>query len=257
MNVHQRIICVALVLLVFVACKKNKEKETNEAPMTEEMVQPAPILVFTKTAGYRHESIEKGVATLQDLGKEHNFSVLQTEDATNFNPGFLNDFEMVIFLSTTLDVLDSIQEQAFKTFINNGGNFMGIHAATDTEYDWPWYGKLVGAYFKSHPEQQEAIINVMTTEHAATKHLDTTWTHFDEWYNYKELNPNIQVLLQLDESSYTGGENGNFHPIAWYHEFDGGRSFYTGLGHTEEAYDDANFKAHLVGGINYCLGRDH
>lgn len=257
MNVSQSITCVVLILLAFVACKENKEKELDKAPMVEEIIQPAPILIFTKTIGYRHKSIEKGVATLQDLGKEHNFSVVQTEDASNFNTEFLQDFEMVIFLSTTLDVLDSKQEQAFKAFINNGGNFMGIHAATDTEYDWPWYGQLVGGYFKSHPDQQEAIINVITTEHAATKHLDATWTHFDEWYNFKELNPNIQVLLQLDESSYSGGENGDFHPIAWYHEYDGGRSFYTGLGHTNEAYDDPKFRTHLVGGINYCLGRDH
>lgn len=256
MNLLQRIAFVVLVLFAFVACKETKEIETNESHKAAEMIRPAPILVFTKTVGYRHESIEKGVATLQELGKEHNFSVVQTEDASNFNTAFLKDFEMIIFLSTTLDVLDSEQEQAFKKYINDGGNFMGIHAATDTEYDWPWYGQLVGGYFKSHPDQQEAIINVVTTEHAATKHLDTTWTHFDEWYNFKELNPNIKVLLQLDESSYSGGENGDYHPIAWYHEFDGGRSFYTGLGHTNEAYDDAKFRTHLVGGITYCLGRD-
>jgi type 1 glutamine amidotransferase len=256
MNLPQRITCALIIMLAITACKETKEKEGNEAPVAAEMMQPAPILIFTKTVGYRHESIEKGVATLQDLGKQHNFSVAHTEDASNFNSAFLDDFEMIIFLSTTLDVLDSQQEQAFKAYINGGGNFMGIHAAADTEYDWPWYGQLVGAYFKSHPDQQEATINVISTKHAATKHLDATWTHFDEWYNYKDLNPNIQVLLQVDESSYSGGENGDFHPIAWYHEFDGGRSFYTGLGHTKEAYDDAKFRTHLVGGITYCLGRD-
>ena len=132
---------------------------------------------------------------------------------------------------------------------------MGVHAAADTEYEWPWYGKLVGAYFKSHPKQQKAKIEVVDRNHASTSHLEKTWMHFDEWYNYKDINPDIKVIMKLDESSYEGGENGEDHPIAWYHEFDGGRSFYTGLGHTDESYDDPLFRAHLLGGIKYCLGR--
>jgi type 1 glutamine amidotransferase len=151
--------------------------------------------------------------------------------------------------------LGSEQEEAFKNYINEGGSFMGVHAAADTEYDWPWYGRLVGAYFKSHPKQQKAKIEVVDTNHAATSHLDATWMHFDEWYNYKNIHPELHVLMKLDESSYKGGENGDNHPIAWYHEFDGGRAFYTGLGHTDESYDDPNFRQHLLGGIAYCLGR--
>ena len=115
---------------------------------------------------------------------------------------------------------------------------MGIHAAADTEYDWAWYGKLVGGYFESHPEQQQAKIDVVDRTHPSTVHLKNEWLHFDEWYNFKNLNPKVNVLMKLDESTYKGGTNGNNHPIAWYHEFDGGRAFYTGLGHTEEAYDD-------------------
>ena len=122
---------------------------------------------------------------------------------------------------------------------------MGVHAATDTEYEWPWYGELVGVYFKSHPKQQKAKIDVVDKNHPSTLHLNDTWMHFDEWYNYKNINPNIKVLMKLDESSYAGGENGDYHPIAWYHEFDGGRAFYTGLGHTNESYDNPNFRKHL------------
>lgn len=213
------------------------------------------VLVFTKTAGYRHEAIEKGVATLRELGAQNNFEVTQTEDSLQFNAKNLKKYQLVLFLSTTQDVLGDEQEEAFKSYINNGGSFMGVHAATDTEYEWPWFGKLVGAYFLNHPEQQEARINVLNKEHESTSHLADTWMHYDEWYNYKDINPDINVLMKLDESSYIGGKNGDNHPIAWYHEFDGGRSFYTGLGHTKKSYDDAKFRNHLLGGINWCLKR--
>ena len=161
-----------------------------------------------------------------------------------------------MFLSTTMDVLGDEQQSAFEKYIQDGGSFMGVHAAADTEYEWPWYNKLVGAYFLSHPKQQTATIDVLDRNHPSTKHLADTWTHFDEWYNYKNINPDLNVLMKLDESSYEGGKNGDNHPIAWYHEYDGGRAFYTGLGHTEEAFDDLNFRQHLVGGIEYCLKRE-
>ena len=213
------------------------------------------VLVFTKTAGYRHAAIEKGVQTLKELGLENNFEITQTEDSLQFNERNLKKYQLVLFLSTTLDVLGDEQQDAFKNYINNGGSFMGVHAATDTEYEWPWYGKLVGAYFESHPEQQDARINVVSRNHQSTAHLQDTWMHFDEWYNFKNINPELDVLLMLDEASYLGGKNGENHPIAWCHEFDGGRSFYTGLGHTEASYDEPNFRKHLLGGIEWCLKR--
>ncbi|NNC61609.1 MAG: ThuA domain-containing protein [Eudoraea sp.] len=252
---HLLFLCLT-VLILLVGCQQGT-KNAGDSATTAEVIEIAQeILVFTKTEGYRHEAIEKGVRTLQELSKEHSFSVAQTENSEDFNNDNLSQYSLVIFLSTTLDVLNVEQQQAFTQYINQGGNYMGVHAATDTEYDWPWYGKLVGAYFKSHPEQQQASIQVVDRTHASTAHLGETWIHFDEWYNFKELNPDVKVLMQLDESSYSGGENGDFHPIAWYHEYEGGRSFYTGLGHTEEAYDDPDFQKHLLGGIFYCLGRD-
>lgn len=252
----KKIITTAACLLVMLALPEFAHSQSADKQDENALMQRAQVLVFTKTAGFRHQSIEKGVATLRELGKDNRFEITHTEDSLQFDRDILKKYQLVIFLSTTLDVLGEEQERAFRSFINNGGNYMGIHAASDTEYDWPWYGKLVGAYFKSHPKQQEAKILVVDRTHPSTAHLPPTWSHFDEWYNYKNLNPKVQVLLKLDETSYKGGENGENHPIAWYHQFDGGRAFYTGLGHTEEAYDDPDFRQHLLGGITYCLGRN-
>ena len=217
--------------------------------------KPAKILVFTKTMGYRHKSIETGVAMFKSLGSEHGFEVDHTEDASQFNDENLKSYDLVIFLSTTGDVLDESQQQSFENFIKKGGSFMGVHAAADTEYEWPFYNKLVGAYFKSHPKQQTAEMDVLNAQHPSTQHLPKRWSHFDEWYNYKDINPDINVLINLDESSYEGGANGENHPIAWYHTYHGGKVFYTGMGHTDESYADPNFKQHLLGGIAYCLDK--
>jgi len=217
--------------------------------------QEDKVLVFTKTMGYRHESIETGVVLLTELGKQNAFEVTHSEDANLFNEENLNQYKLVIFLSTTGDILNEEQQKSFETFIRKGGNFMGIHAAADTEYEWPWYGKLVGAYFLNHPEKSNAEVVKVNQNHLACKHLPERWSRYDEWYNYKSISPDINVLLQLDETTYEGGENGANHPISWYHEFEGGRSFYTGMGHTTESYAEPNFKQHLLGGILYCLKR--
>ncbi|MEH6306844.1 ThuA domain-containing protein [Olivibacter sp. CPCC 100613] len=212
------------------------------------------ILVFSKTAGFRHDSIEKGTKTIEELGKENGFSVEHTEDASVFTEDNLKKYKAIVFLSTTGDILNDAQQKAFEHYIQQGGGFVGVHAAADTEYEWPWYNKLVGAWFLSHPKQQEATILVLDKNHPATKHLADTWRRWDEWYNYKDINPETNVLMKLDETSYEGGKNGDNHPIAWYHEFDGGRAFYTGLGHTKESYDAVDFRKHLLGGIKYAMG---
>lgn len=214
------------------------------------------LLVFSKTEGYRHESIEHGVAALIKMGLEQNFTVTATEDAGWFNKKQLEPFDAVVFLNTTENVLNGRQQKAFKKFINNGGGFVGIHSAADTEYDWAWYNGLVGAYFHSHPDQQEAKLQIINGDHPATRELPSDWKHFDEWYNYKSVQNGIQVLIKVDEESYEGGNMNGDHPISWYREYDGGRMFYTGLGHTKEAYQDPLFLKHLLGGINYVLERD-
>jgi len=213
------------------------------------------VLVFSKTEGFRHSSIPTGIAAITQLGQEYGFIVEATENAALFNFENLQKFEVIIFLSTTGDVLSIEQQNAFEQYIHNGGGFVGIHAASDTEYDWPWYGKLVGAYFDSHPEIQTATIQVTDQNHISTKHLSKFWERTDEWYNYNK-NPRgqVHVLAILDESSYSGGNMDNDHPIAWMHEFHGGRSWYTGGGHTEASYAEPDFLKHILGGILYASG---
>lgn len=228
----------------------NPNQDTNSSPQQ--------ILVFTKTTGWRHSSIEAGVKAIKKLGEEQHFQVTQTEDAFSFHPENLKKYQLVLFLSTTEEVLNESQQKAFEDYIKNGGAYMGIHAAADTEYQWPFYNKLVGAYFESHPNNPnvlQATLSTTDSSHPATAHLPAQFQRTDEWYNYKNIQPHIQVLLHLEESSYKGGTQGEEHPIAWYHDNLGGRAFYTGGGHTEASFEEPDFLKHLLGGIEYCLGR--
>ncbi|MFJ8759044.1 ThuA domain-containing protein [Streptomyces cyaneofuscatus] len=211
------------------------------------------VLVFSKTAGFRHDSIPAGIAALRQLGAANNFTVTATEDAAAFTPANLTGYEAVVFLSTTGDVLNAAQQTAFEGYIEAGGGYVGIHAAADTEYDWTWYGGLAGALFKSHPHIQPATVKVEDRAHDATAHLGPTWQRTDEWYDYR-TNPrsSAHVLASLDESTYSGGTMGGDHPIAWCKDYRGGRAFYTGGGHTQESYADSAFRRHLLGGIRWA-----
>ncbi|MGJ3558138.1 ThuA domain-containing protein [Streptomyces sp. INA 01156] len=194
------------------------------------------ILVFSRTAGFRHSSIDEGIAALRDLGAAKNFTVTATEDPTAFTTAHLARYRTVVFLSTTGDVLGPTQQTAFEQYLGAGGGYVGIHAAADTEYDWPFYEGLAGALFQSHPAIQPATVKVEDRAHDATAHLGRTWQRTDEWYNYR-INPRTtaHVLASLDESSYSGGTMSGDHPIAWCKDYAGGRAFYTGGGHTEES----------------------
>ncbi|GAA1295455.1 hypothetical protein Psi02_78580 [Planotetraspora silvatica] len=229
---------------------------TQFAPTAAQAADPAyQVLVFSKTAGFRHDSIPTGIQTIRDLGTANNFTVTATEDANAFTAANLAQFKAVVFLSTTGDVLNDTQQTAFTNYINGGGGYVGIHAAADTEYDWPYYGQLVGAWFKSHPAIQQAVVKNEDRTHPATSGLAATWTRTDEWYNYR-TNPRstVHVLQSLDETSYSGGEMSGDHPITWCHPQASGRSFYTGLGHTIESYADPNYRNLLLGGIRYAAG---
>ncbi|MDT0606122.1 ThuA domain-containing protein [Croceitalea rosinachiae] len=231
---------------------------------SQEEADPAPkkrpdfVLVFTKTEGYRHESIATGVKALRELGRQNNFIVIRTESAEDFTERNLKNYQLVVFLSTTGNVLDSEEQNAFENYIKSGGGYLGIHAAADTEYDWLWYGKLVGGYFDSHPNNpnvRKATVQRIDKQHISTIHLPDSWVRNDEWYNYKNLNSDMTVALNLDETSYEGGTNGQNHPIAWYHEVEQGRSYYTGGGHTNESFANPDFRQHLLGAITWCLKR--
>lgn len=229
-------------------------------PMPDPPPQETQVLVFSKTAGYRHSSIETGQEALRKLGEEKGFSVTTTEDASVFTEETLSQYHVVVFLSTTQDVLDDAQQAQFERYIKAGGGYVGIHAASDTEYDWPWYGGLVGGYFDGHPNGpnvREATLTVVEPDHPSTKDLPETFAHTDEWYDHKDIHPGVNVLLTLDETTYKKPEENPSeepHPIAWYHEYDGGRAFYTNLGHAEETYTNPLFLAHLWGGLQYALG---
>lgn len=212
------------------------------------------VLVFSKTTGYRHDSIPDGIATIEELGANSNFSVVATEDDTQFTAGNLANFAVVIFLNTTGTVLDDTEKVAFMQYIESGGGFVGIHSATDTEYDWAWYGQLVGAYFQDHPDIQTATVDVVEHDHPSTINLPDLWVRTDEWYNF-QTNPrgSVHVLAVLDETTYDGGTMGD-HPISWCQQFDNGRSWYTGMGHTSDTYYEPLYRSHLLGGILYAAG---
>lgn len=214
------------------------------------------VLIFSKTAGFHHASIAVGIPAIIKLGQENNFDVDTTTDATKFTYDNLKQYAAVIFLSTTGDVLNDAQQAEFEKYIRAGGGFVGVHSATDTEYNWPWYGNLVGAYFRNHPDhQQEAVLHIVDPNFPATKGLPAEWKRLDEWYNFKWIAPNLHILITIDEKTYTGGNNGDNHPMSWYHAYDGGRAFYTALGHTDASYSDPLYLGHLLGGIEYAMGR--
>lgn len=217
------------------------------------------VLVFSKTAAFRHQSIDAGRKALTTMATEKEFGVSFTEDATLFNESNLKKFNTVVFLNTTGDVLNGEQQTAFERYIQAGGGYVGIHAATDTEYEWPWYGKLAGAYFLDHPmpnNVQKGKFIVTMKNHWATKGMPDEFERSDEFYSFKAISPKINVVLKIDEKSYVGGKNPDFHPMSWYQEFDGGRSFYTAMGHTDETFAEPLFLNHLWAGINYTIGGD-
>jgi len=225
-------------------------------PVAAAAQQPR-VLVFSKTAGFRHSSIPNGIAAIRKLGQEHGFAVDATEDAGAFTQKNLARYSAVVFLSTTGDVLNPAQQDVFERYIQAGGGYVGVHSATDTEYDWPWYGRLAGAYFNGHPGNpnvRKGSYRVLDTTHVSTQGLPTRFEREDEFYNFKSIDPTIHVLIEIDEKSYQGGTNGDHHPMSWYHDFDGGRAWYTNMGHTEATYTEPLFLQHLLGGLRYAIG---
>lgn len=245
---------LACSLLLLVAILPGCAGRERHATLPEPAASPMRILVFTRTTGWRHDSIPVAVETLRELGGEAGLQVEHSEDPMHFDAGTLARYRAVVFANTTLDVLDASQQQAFEGFVGAGGGFVGIHSAADTEYDWPWYGELVGAWFDSHPPGLQASPVRFGTGHALPG--GENWQVRDELYNYRR-NPRarVDVIATVDESSYAGGKMGTDHPIAWCHERMGGRAWYTGLGHDIPLYADPRFRAHLLRGLRYATHR--
>ena len=220
---------------------------------------PSSVLVFTRTEGFAHASIADGVTMIEDFGLEDGYAVTVTAETALFTPTSLAAFDVVVWLSTTGDVLDPSHQVAFEGYMRGGGGYVGIHAAADCEYTWPWYGELLGggAWFLSHPAIQTATLELEDASHPGAGFTEPTTSFNDEWYNFQaNPRPGVNVILTLDESSYDPGAGamGADHPITWAHDFEGGRAFYTGLGHRSETFADPRFRAQIRGAIAWAAG---
>lgn len=214
------------------------------------------VLVYTRTTGYRHDSTPTAREALRELGEDHGFAVETSEDPSVFTEASLAGRSAVVFLSTSGEVLTPDGQAALQGWISAGGGFMGIHSAACTEYLWPFYGELLGARFAGHPAFQPGTVLVEEQNHPAMGHLPLRWEWNEEWYDFRS-NPRhsgAQVLATINESGYDGGGMGADHPLVWCKESGAGRSFYTSLGHADEAYKDPDFLLHLLGALRWTTG---
>jgi type 1 glutamine amidotransferase len=222
-----------------------------------EPVSTLRVQVFSRTTGFRHESIEPAQRALSRVAAERGDSLRLTEDPTELISG-LSDTDVVVFLMTTGDVLDDGQQRAFEAYVRGGGGYVGVHSAADTEYDWPFYGELIAAWFTSHPAVMPGRVIVEAHMHPAAEFLPATWEHAEEWYDFKQ-NPRAragtEIVLRVDETSYSGGQMGPDHPIAWAREIDRGRAFYTALGHPPEAWEEPLLVRHVAAAIRWAARR--
>ena len=218
---------------------------------------PVSVLVFTRTEGFAHPSIADGVAMITEIAAEEGAALEVTADAGAFTPESLAARDVVIWLSTTGDVLDDPEQAAFEGFMRAGGGYVGIHAAADCEYAWPWYGELLGngAWFRSHPAIQTATLVLEDPDHPGAGLFPAETSFEEEWYNFR-ANPRavVDVVMTVDESTYDPGTGamGADHPIAWAHDFQGGRAFYTALGHRPDTFQDVRFKEQIRGAIKWA-----
>ncbi len=199
---------------------------------------------------------------MEALAKRHQFRLDRHQDAMPLNDEQLARYDVIILVNTTGDIFSEAEQAAFERFIQAGKGFVGIHAASDTEYDWPWYNRLVGRMFVIHPVIQTAMLEVQKADFPGLARWPKRLLWTDEWYEFTdEKTPGLQYLLTVDESTFDpkadwgrakGVGMGDFHPIAWYHTFDGGRSFYTALGHMDEVYEEPLFLEHVYGGIYWA-----
>ncbi|HMP91548.1 MAG TPA: ThuA domain-containing protein [Phnomibacter sp.] len=224
------------------------------AAIAQKVPKKLHLLVFSKTTGYRHESIAAGKQMFLEMAAQYQWQADTTEDASYFTPESLQQYQIVVFMNTTGNVLDEQQQQAFENYIKAGGRFLGIHAATDTEYQWPWFNQLVGAYFASHPKPQQVDYVVLDAKHPAVSFWAPKVNRLEEIYDFKQLQKDrLHFIMRADENSYQGGKMGEFHPAAWCQKMEGGRAFYTALGHHPQTYADKDFRRHIVGGIIWLM----
>lgn len=243
------------LLMVLTACQVPYDTVPPSGPLPDAGFN---VLVFTKVAGFRHASIETGSVALEDVGARRGWGIYVTENGAVFDATRLSAFSVVVWLNTTGDVLNRAQEAAFQAFVETGGGYVGIHAAADTEHEWTWYGTLLGARFRNHPNfpnVREAVVAVEDAGHPAMAFLPARWTWRDEWYNFDtnpRTVPGVRVLATVDEATYTGGTMGDDHPIVWCAERGRGRMFYTALGHPSASFADSSFVRHVEEAIAWA-----
>jgi cytochrome c len=251
-----RLCCASLALAGLACSSVGSPSPAPASPSPSPVPLSFSVLVFSKTAGFRHDSIPAGIAAIRLLGQQRGFSVDATEASEVFADAVLAKYKVVVFLMTTGAVLDDAQHAAFERFVRAGGGFVGVHSAADTEYDWPFYGALLGAYFAGHPDIQTATVQVADPGNPTTAGLPRLWVRRDEWYNFqRDPRGSVDVLATLDERTYSGGTMAADHPIIWSHTYEGGRAWYTAGGHTMESYSEPLFVDHLGRGILWAAGQ--
>jgi type 1 glutamine amidotransferase len=209
-------------------------------------------LLFTRTVGKRHASLQPGIDAFESLARVEGWTVTHSEDGASFSTERLARHGVVILLNTTGDVLDPAQRESFESFVAQGGGVLAIHASAVIEFDWPWYESLIGARCAGHPEPQRGTLVVEDAEHPAMRGIPQRWSVHEQWYDF-EHNPRgkVHVLASVDESSYEGGKRGD-HPLIWCHEALGGRVLYSGLGHDSALYADPLFMDHVAAAVRWC-----
>lgn len=221
------------------------------------------VLLFSHTTGFRHPSIEQGVTAIQALGAREGLTIVHSEDPAVFSAEGLADIDAIVFLSTTTNPRNPDSEwfqggrrEALQRFVRGGGGVVGIHGAADSHYNWPWYQQLIGGHFVRHPSgTPEGALQVIDKSHRAARGVDASMRLVDEWYYFDDYDPRMTLLITLDPASI-GEPDANPNPVSWAHEFDGGRVFYTAMGHTAESYSEKNFLNHLAGGLAWVLKRE-
>ncbi|WP_033921625.1 ThuA domain-containing protein [Sphingomonas sp. 37zxx] len=229
---------------------------------TDAFAAPARVLVFSHTTGYRHASIEAGIAAFKRLGAQRDFTVIASEDPAIFSTQRLKDVDAIVFLSSTTNPADASSEwlvgdrrAALQAFVRGGGGIVGVHGAADSHLFWPWYGQMIGGWFERHPEGTPVgAVTVTDASHPANHNLAKAARRADEWYYFKDFDPRVDLLATVDSVSI-GEKDINPNPVAWAHEFEGGRVFYTAMGHSDESYSEPWYLQHLAAGIDWALRR--
>jgi type 1 glutamine amidotransferase len=246
--------CLLIISFIALNAQPGKDKLKNKQ-----------VLLFTKNGkGYVHENIPASIAAIQKLGNDYKFKVDTTTNSALFTEDNLKKYDVLIFSNTNNDVFDTEQEKvAFMRYIQAGGGFMGIHSASGTERNWTWFKLMLGATFLRHPPFQPFTVHVLDPKHPAVKNLPVKWDTKDEFYLFREFNPAIKVLIFSDlsvikesnQKTVTPDVFGNRYPSVWCQEFDGGRTWYSALGHDRNDYSNPVYLAHIIEGLKWVTDK--